>query len=32
MLRKAVDEKLGEYDRGKYGHSLADDSDFRRKT
>ena len=32
MLRRAVDEKLGEYDRGRHGHSLADDSDFRRKT
>lgn len=32
MLRKAVDEKLGEYDRGKYGHGLSNDDDFRRKT
>ena len=30
MLRRAVDERLGEYDRGRFGHSKADDSDFRR--
>jgi hypothetical protein len=32
MLRRAVDEKLGEYDRGRFGHSKSDDGDFRRDT
>ncbi len=31
MLRRAIDEKLGEYDRGKFSHSNSDDTDFRRR-
>ncbi len=30
-LRKAVDEKRGEYDRGRHGHGLSDDSEFLRR-
>lgn len=32
MLRRAVDEKLGEYDRGRHGHSKSNDADFRRNS
>lgn len=28
MLRKAVDERRGEYDRGRFGHTNSNDSDF----
>jgi len=28
FIRKAVDEKRGEYDRGRFGHTKANDSTF----
>lgn len=32
MLRRAVDEKLGEYDKGSHGHGVSNDADFRRRS
>ena len=30
LLRKVVDRKMGEYDRGRFNHGLSNDASFLR--